>query len=228
MPKRGAFSKRMRRSRLALVAGDQRMQRRAEVGGAGRHVVDLAVGDHDGAADARRRHVAEGAVQRAEQPRLGALVGGVGLAGLDDAHVELLEARQPLLQAGERLRRSRPGASPMSWLWLRSTTSATTLFSGSRSSSSSTGLSRAAASAASAAKRKQRAALAQAQAGERRAAATGTSTAASSGQDRSGSKASDQFMLLPQPFEQHRHVHLVGLVVAGQHVHHDVDAGAQA
>jgi hypothetical protein len=33
---------------------------------------------------------------------------------------------------------------------------------------------------------------------------------------------------LPQPFEQGRHVHLVGFVVAGQHVHHDVDAGAVA
>src|SRR5436853_7464618 len=32
---------------------------------------------------------------------------------------------------------------------------------------------------------------------------------------------------LPQPFEQGRHVHLVGLVVAGQRVHDDVDAGAE-
>ena len=86
---------------LALVAGDQRVQRRLEILGRGRHVVDLAVGDHDGAGDARGRHVAEGAFQRAEQPGLGALVGGVGAAGLDHAHVELLEAREPLLQAGE-------------------------------------------------------------------------------------------------------------------------------
>src|SRR5262249_11123566 len=33
--------------------------------------------------------------------------------------------------------------------------------------------------------------------------------------------------LLPQPFDQRRHMHLVGLVVAGQRVHHDVDAGAE-
>src|SRR5262249_47507664 len=33
--------------------------------------------------------------------------------------------------------------------------------------------------------------------------------------------------LLPQPFDQRRHVHLVGLVIAGQRVHHDVDAGAE-
>ena len=32
---------------------------------------------------------------------------------------------------------------------------------------------------------------------------------------------------LAEPFEQRRHVHLVGLVVAGQRVHHDVDAGAE-
>src|SRR5580704_10599097 len=34
-------------------------------------------------------------------------------------------------------------------------------------------------------------------------------------------------MLLTQPFEQGRYVHLVGLVVAGERVHHDVDAGAE-
>src|SRR5579885_2968619 len=34
-------------------------------------------------------------------------------------------------------------------------------------------------------------------------------------------------LLLPQPLEQRRDVHLVGLVVAGQRVHHDVDAGAE-
>ena len=32
---------------------------------------------------------------------------------------------------------------------------------------------------------------------------------------------------LAEPLEQRRHVHLVGLVVAGQRVHHDVDAGAE-
>src|SRR3954452_10542763 len=32
---------------------------------------------------------------------------------------------------------------------------------------------------------------------------------------------------LPEPFDQRRRVHLVGLVVAGERVHHDVDAGAE-
>ena len=31
--------------------------------------------------------------------------------------------------------------------------------------------------------------------------------------------------LLPEPFDQRRRMHLVGLVVSGQRVHHDVDAG---
>ena len=60
--------------------------------------MDLAVGHHDGAADARGRHVAEGAVERTEQARLGTVVDGIRRARLDDAHVELLEARQPLLE----------------------------------------------------------------------------------------------------------------------------------
>src|SRR6202022_5162258 len=34
-------------------------------------------------------------------------------------------------------------------------------------------------------------------------------------------------LLLPEPFDQRRRVHLVGLVVAGQRIHHDVDAGAE-
>src|SRR5258708_27740404 len=32
---------------------------------------------------------------------------------------------------------------------------------------------------------------------------------------------------LSEPFDQRRRVHLIGLVVAGQGVHHDVDAGAE-
>src|SRR5665811_2174352 len=34
--------------------------------------------------------------------------------------------------------------------------------------------------------------------------------------------------LLPQPLEQRRDMHLIGLVVAGERVHHDIDAGAWA
>src|ERR1041384_8033069 len=35
------------------------------------------------------------------------------------------------------------------------------------------------------------------------------------------------YSLLSQPLQQRRDVHLVGLVVAGERVHHDVDAGAE-
>src|SRR5215471_5911093 len=37
-----------------------------------------------------------------------------------------------------------------------------------------------------------------------------------------------QVLLLPQPFEKRRNMDLIGLVVAGQGVHHDVDAGAES
>jgi len=115
---------------------------------------------------------------------------------------------------------------PISWLWLRSTITATTLFSGSRNSSSRTVLSKASANAARAASRKtaprclnQRPASA--------ISAIGTRRRPSHAQERRGSNERDQFTLLPQPFEQHRHVDLIGFIVAGQHVHYDVDAGAQ-
>ena len=83
--------------------------------------------------------------------------------------------------------------SPISWLWLRSTISATTLFSGSRSSLRNTGLNSAAASASRATKRRtpprwrnHRPTSA--------SSASGTSTRASNGQEISGSKEIDQFM----------------------------------
>src|SRR5262249_17000016 len=38
----------------------------------------------------------------------------------------------------------------------------------------------------------------------------------------------DGVVSLSQPFEQRRNVDLVGLVVAGERVHHDVDAGAES
>src|SRR4029079_7360841 len=50
--------------------------------------------------------------------------------------------------------------------------------------------------------------------------------AARSGHGSKGAMVKSQLMLLPQPLEQRRDMHLIGLVVAGQRVHHDVDAGA--
>ena len=55
--------------------------------------MDLAIGDHHRPGDAGWRNVAEQAVERAEEPRRGPFVGRVRLAGLDDAYLELPEAR---------------------------------------------------------------------------------------------------------------------------------------
>ena len=73
---------------LVLVARDQRVNRggeaeRARVRG---HVVDAAVGDHDGAGNAIGRHVGESRTERGEQARAVSLA--IRLAGLHDAHVE--------------------------------------------------------------------------------------------------------------------------------------------
>src|SRR5690349_10932322 len=54
-----------------------------------------------------------------------------------------------------------------------------------------------------------------------------TKITARSGQGRIGAMVKSQVIppLLPQSFEQGRNVHLVGFVVAGQGIHHDVDSG---
>ena len=84
---------------LALVAGDERVQRRVEAERVdlGGDVVDDAVGDEDGAADALGRHVGERVAQRANSsvPLLSASSRGLSMkCGLDIAHRgELLDDR---------------------------------------------------------------------------------------------------------------------------------------
>ncbi len=76
---------------LALMAGDQGVQRRIEPkrgGGAG-NVVDVAVGDHDRAADPLERRVGERVAQGGEQAR--AFDVGIGPRGFDDTHVHVAE-----------------------------------------------------------------------------------------------------------------------------------------
>ena len=94
---------------LVLAAGDQRMHRRleAERAGIGGNVVHPAVGDQEGAGDAIDRHVRQRRGQRAEQ--FGAVGLAVGLAGLDDAHLEPLDLLQRVDQRFLRLR-GLPGA----------------------------------------------------------------------------------------------------------------------
>ena len=82
---------------LALVAGDQRVQRgvEAERGRRLGNVVHVAIGDHDRAADPLRRRVGERAPQRGEQ--FGALGFGFLARRFDDAQINVPESFQPRL-----------------------------------------------------------------------------------------------------------------------------------
>jgi hypothetical protein len=92
-------------SSIALIgdAGDQRMQwrREAERRSIGRHVMHAAVGDHECAGNAIRRHVGKGCTKGVEQSR--AVGFAIGHAGFDHAHIEIGNAGQPLGQRGARL-----------------------------------------------------------------------------------------------------------------------------
>ena len=103
MPKRGASIELDAAVALALVAGDQRMQRRleAERGGVGRDVVDDAVGDHEHAGDLLGRHVGEAGVEGREELR--ALVAAVLLSGLDHPDIDVAERRKTRLERAESL-----------------------------------------------------------------------------------------------------------------------------
>ncbi len=85
---------------LVVVAGEEHVQRRGgrQGGAAVGDVVDLAVGQHDDGADALRRHVGKRRRQRAEQ--LGAVDrrAAVWAAGLDGAHLDVVERGEALLQ----------------------------------------------------------------------------------------------------------------------------------
>ena len=135
---------------LVLVAGDQRVHRRgeAERGGVGRHVVHAAVGDHDGAGDAVVRHVGQARLERGEQPRAVGLA--VGLAGLDEAHLDAGNAARAARRARARTASVCCVRSPNSWLGLLSMTTAATEVSGSRSSRVNDGLASASTNSASA------------------------------------------------------------------------------
>src|SRR6185437_3559181 len=92
------------------------------------------------------------------------------------------------------------------WLWLSSTTTAMTSFSGSRSSCFKCGLAMASSNSTKLSARK----------------------TAPRRERTNGMNSTDQLMaLLSQALEQGRDVYLVGLIVAGQRVHHDVDPCAE-
>src|SRR6185312_4190983 len=112
-------------------------------------------------------------------------------------------------------------------LWLSSTTTATTSFSGSRSSCFKCGLAMASSNSTKLSARKtapRRERQNRSASSTRPAAATAQNT----GHGTNGMNSTDQLMaLLSQALEQGRDVYLVGLIVAGQRVHHDVDPRAE-
>src|SRR5580692_8135639 len=116
--------------------------------------------------------------------------------------------------------------SPKFWLGLLSITTAATDDSGSRSSRVKDGLASASRINASAATRT---AAPRERPSSSKAAITAMAATASqsTSEGTSGVNAMPYCMLLSQPFDQRRRVHLIGLVVAGQRVHHDVDAGTE-
>src|ERR1700724_143542 len=118
---------------------------------------------------------------------------------------------------------------PKFWLGLLSITTAATDDNGSRSSRVNDGLASASRMSASAVTRT---AAPRARPSSSNPAITTMAAAASqsTGEGTSGVNAMPYCMpplLLSEPFDQGRRVHLVGLVVSGQRVHHDVDAGAE-
>src|SRR6202165_3492802 len=118
---------------------------------------------------------------------------------------------------------------PKFWLGLLSITTAATDDNGSRSSRVNDGLASASRMSASAVTRT---AAPRARPSSSNPAITTMAAAASqsTGEGTSGVNAMPYCMppiLLSEPFDQGRRVHLVGLVVSGQRIHHDVDAGAE-
>ena len=184
-----------------------------------------AVGDQESAGDAIDRNVRQRRRQRAEQ--LGAVGLAVGLAGLDDADLQPLDLLQAVDQRLLRLAVSRV-RSPKFWLGLLSITTAATDDSGSRSSRVNDGLASASRISASAVTRT---AAPRARPSSSSTAITAMAASASQstseGNERGKRDTVLHALLLPQPLDQRRRVHLVGLVVSGQRIHHDVDAGAE-
>src|ERR1700694_2931890 len=118
---------------------------------------------------------------------------------------------------------------PKFWLGLLSITTAATDDNGSRSSRVNDGLASASRMSASAVTRT---AAPRARPSSSNPAITTMAAAASqsTGEGTSGVNAMPYCMpplLLSQPLNKSRRVHLVGLVVSGQRIHHDVDAGAE-
>ena len=107
MPKRGASTSSMRRSRspswpvMSACSGALKPSAATSVG----NVVDDAVSDEDRRADPVGGNVAEARLQRREQPR--ALIFAIGLAGVDEAGLDIVERAEALFQFSAHLGRLR-------------------------------------------------------------------------------------------------------------------------
>ena len=188
MPKRGASTSSMPPVALALVAGDEHMQRRvkAERGGGGGNVVDDAVGDEDRAADALGRRVAERRAQRGEQ--LACPCCRDRRAASRRNAPRHCRAPRVAFRVPRAPRRSARSRSPMRLLAERSMTTATTSFSGRRSSRCSEGSSSAEQQQRRGERAPERRARAGARASGRRRRAPSAASASSSGSGQDGRK----------------------------------------
>ena len=119
--------------------------------------------------------------------------------------------------------------SPKLWLGLLSTTTTATELSGSRCSRVSDGLASASTISASASVRIAAPRLRETNKQQRKQARRGNGRPQFRGADQRSERNTEVqcSLLLPQPLEQRRHVHLIRLVVAGERVHDDIDAGAE-
>jgi hypothetical protein len=209
-------------------AGDKRMDRRADAQrrDLGRDIVHASVGEHDCARHAVGRHVGQHGAQRREQPRAVGLA--VGFAGFDEAHVETRDAAEPL---GQQRARGLGLLEAVAEILARALVDHHRHDRGQRL-------------AILARERRVRQRQHHHGESERRArpAAAPRKRQQSHEHDRNRDRHPQHIgrnqrrevdaethvaFLLSQPFQQRRDVDLVGLVVAGERVHHDVDAGAE-
>ncbi len=100
MPKRGALNTWSLRSNSPglPVSSACTGASKPRPGGGSRHVMHLAVGDHDHAGKPVRRHVGKGLREIGEQHGAVALAVGRGRGRMHPAHIEIGEGLEPLLQ----------------------------------------------------------------------------------------------------------------------------------
>ena len=227
MPKRGAARDRDAAVALVLAPGDERVHRRleAEGGGVGGMSCTRPSVIRNAPATRSTRDVRQRRGQRAEQ--LGAVGFAVGLSGLDDADFQPLD----LLQ---RIDAAAPAPWPSPGCACRSSGSGSCRSRRRRPRTTAPGPPREGGIGERQQDQRQRrdahggAARAR-QSGRSAAITTIAASAIHSTIGRNEGRERDAVLhaLLPQAFDEGRHVDLIGLVVAGQRVHHDVDAGAE-